>query len=229
MPPDTVMSEQDLMEHLAEGNPLPEAGLTIGEDFYDDEPDPNDSTYKDTGDPISAAVGTAGFMERHMVQDCRIVTPDGASTEPEEFERYYFPPGDRPYDGPAPILIDILHSDDPGVQEEERAEKNVAFKTQWCAEQGIRYVVLHDTDDTLLSTQDLRAKLMGDQPAATTADPSESGEPGEPGLQENPIAVETIDMSDAKLEVDAPAPAPEAKAKPGRRRGRGKVQHPRKG
>src|ERR1017187_8304786 len=98
MDPATV-SEQDLFL----GTPLPAAELVVGEDFYD--PDPSDSTFQHDADPISAAVGAAGYMALHMVQDCRFVSPDGASTEPEEFDRYYFVPGDRPYEGPAPILI----------------------------------------------------------------------------------------------------------------------------
>lgn len=168
MCPSDTISETDLFN----GVPLPGAGeITIGEDFYGDV-DPDDSTHVEAPDAISAAVGTPGYMERHMVQDCRIVTPDGASTEPEEFERYYFPPGDRPYEGPAPILIDIIHSDEPAVQAEEHEAMHVEFKAQWCREQGIRYVVLHDTEDMLLSAEALRAKLMGEEVTPPAEDPA---------------------------------------------------------
>jgi hypothetical protein len=154
-----TLTDQDLFM----GAPLPGADLVIGEDLYD-EPDPEDSSYRGEVDPISAAVGTSGFMGNHIVQACYFQTAEGATTEPEEFDRYYFAPGDRPYEGPAPVLIDILAGDDPELAAREHDEKHVDFKAQWCREHGVRYVVLADTDDMLLSTTELRAKLLGESP-----------------------------------------------------------------
>lgn len=173
---DATLSETDLFN----GQPLPDAELTIGQDFYDEDHDENDSSYREVADPLSKAVGTPGYVERHMVHDCRLVLSDGASTEPEEFDRYYVPPGDRPYEGPAPILIDILTTDEPADQRREMEEKNVEFKREWCAKAGVRYVVISDTDDLQLSTAQLRAKLTGETAASTSSEKATEAAASEP-------------------------------------------------
>lgn len=165
MAPET-MTEEDLLT----GKPLPTSSdLTLGEDFYDDDHDENDSRPRNQGDPISVAVGSPGFMAAHIVQECFETFDGGATTEPEEFDRYYFPPQVDGYDGPAPILIDILQADTPEELQQERVDKHVEFKTRWCAERGVRYVVLTDLEDLMLSAEALRAKLTGGKAQAAPA------------------------------------------------------------
>lgn len=160
MAPATAVTEEDLFE----GKPLPtDTELVLGEDMYGDEPDENDSRPRPQGDPISLAVGSPGHMVNHMVHECYETFESGATTEPEEFDRYYFPPQEDGYDGPAPVLIDILAGDTQEDLIQERIDKHVEFKTRWCAERGIRYVVLADLEDLMLSPEALEAKIRGDE------------------------------------------------------------------
>lgn len=163
----TTDAATDLFEA---GNTIvtPGAELVDGHDFYDDDPNPNDSSYIDKGDPISQAVGTAGYMSAHVVGECLRSFDDGSQTEPEEFDRYYFPPQDPEYAGPAPVLIDVLMGATPDEQKQEREDKHVAFKTDWCRSRDVKYVVLTDTEDLFLSPEQLRARLAGeDEPTST--------------------------------------------------------------
>lgn len=178
------MSETELVDieqALFAGKPLPNDGpeLVIGEDFYEDAEDRVERTDLSAADPISLAVGTPGYMERYMVQECIMRFGDMIG-EPEEFDRYYFPPGTG-YEGPAPLLIDILNADDLAT---DREEKHVEFKTQWCAERKVRYALLTD-EDLLLAPAALRGKLMGEEPAPA-AEPVEPQAPRSRGQVEHP-------------------------------------------
>jgi hypothetical protein len=168
---DHALSEQDLFM----GKPLPEAELVIGEDFYDSDRDANDSTYRDVGDPISHAIGTPGYMADFTVTECRPDYGEGIA-EAEVFDRYYFPPQEEGYDGPAPILIDILRGGQPDELEEERQSKHCAFKAEWCAGRLIRYAVLTDLQDMMLTGEQLRAKIVGEEPQPTVHEAPAKGE-----------------------------------------------------
>lgn len=152
--------------------------LVVGQDFFDDDPDPADSSYKDKGDPISQAVGTPGYMANHVVGECFREMPDGSRTEPPEFDRFYFPPQDLAYDGPAPVLIDVLQGMTPEEQATEREDKETLFKTEWCRSHNVSYIVLVETEDTFLSPDALRARIEGsDDPKPDPANPVEADPP----------------------------------------------------
>lgn len=179
-------TETDLFNGIASEG----ADLVIGEDFYDDDPDPQDSSYRDTGDPISQAVGSPGYMSAHVVGECYQELADGSQTEPEEFDRYYFPPQVEGYEGPAPVLIDVIETGSPEEEAQERLDKHVDFKTQWCREHDVNYCVLSDTEDMLLAPEQLRARLnRHTEPAAAPEAPVPPATPekkellSRPGLQ----------------------------------------------
>jgi hypothetical protein len=187
-------TESDLFNGIASQG----ADLVIGEDFYDDDPDPQDSTYRDTGDPISQAVGSPGYMSAHVVGECFQGLGDGSQTEPEEFDRYYFPPQVENYVGPAPVLIDMIEAGDPAEEQQQRLDKHIDFKTRWCREHNVNYVVLSDTEDMMLSPEQLRARLT---PGATP---------------ENPIPVSIVEpQAPAAAAAKRKAPANKARRKAG--------------
>lgn len=180
----------DLLTDLFDGGAAPGvsagAQLVDGYDFYDDDPDPNDSSYIDKGDPISQAVGTAGYMSAHVVGECLRSFDDGSQTEPEEFDRYYFPPQNPDYDGPAPVLIDILEGTTPEEHRQEREDKHVQFKTEWCHAHGVSYVVLTDTEDLFLSPDMLRSRISGEdeqQPTVNAPPPKKKPAARRRGVQ----------------------------------------------
>lgn len=146
-----------------------EAGYVDGHDFYP--PDGEDSSYQEPADPISEAVGTAGYMSAHVVSECKQHVAEGAFTEPCEFDRFYFPPQDPTYAGPAPVLIDILEGVTPEELEQARRDHDCAFKADWCRANGIRYVVLTDSEDLFLSPEQLRARMYEAIPAETIEKP----------------------------------------------------------
>jgi hypothetical protein len=147
-------------ERIAQDVMRTSADLTIGEDFYGDDPS---GTLIQEPDAIDVAVGSPAYIADFMFGSCREVFPEGGELEPETFDRYYFPPDHLPdYKGPAPCLIDILVSDTDLEQDRERADKRVEFKTKWCRERGVRYVVLRDSDQ-VGGPAAIRAKLMGSE------------------------------------------------------------------
>jgi len=212
-----MLPDEDPTSDLLGGGTLsvkPGATLVDGYDFFDgDDADPDDSSYSDPGDPISQAVGTPGFMSNHVVGECVQHLAEGATTEPEEFDRYYFPPQEIPnYDGPAPLLIDVLTGLTPEEMAQEQEDKHTAFKADWCRSHGVRYVVLSDSEDMFLSPEQLRAKILAAiEPATAPAASTQTAATPASGL-------------DRAIVARGKAPA-KAKAKPGRRKAG--VQRPR--
>lgn len=108
--------------------------LTDEEYEMDDEPRSIAPT-----DPVGDALGAVGYLQHHTLQDCveRFANGEGAiSRYPEIFDRLYFqtPEG--------PTLVDIIDDPDPETEKTNRLRKHVAFKEQWCAEKGRRYLAL---------------------------------------------------------------------------------------
>lgn len=134
--------------------------LVDGHDFYpDDEAGPHDSGYQGEKDTISDAIGSVEYMSNFTVSEC-FQQLDGAQTEPEVFDRYYFPPQVDGYTGLAPLLIDVLEGVTPEELRQQQEDKHVAFKTAWCRSHGIRYAVITDTEDAaFLTPPQLRQKI----------------------------------------------------------------------
>src|SRR5579885_1945561 len=124
---ETTTRPRDIEEALFMGEPLPLDGpeLVVGDDFYDPDREPGSSV--EAEDTLSAAMGTPGYMANYMVQECRQEFGD-LSTEPCEFDRYYFAPQIANYSGPAPCLVDLLVANDAADQRREREEKRCEFK-----------------------------------------------------------------------------------------------------
>ena len=99
----------------------------------------DEARYTPDADPVSVAVGSAGYLSRHVVDECREEFPESrVSRFPETFDRFYWEP--------SPLLVDILDDGSPAQVKEERERKRVEFKTAWCAEHGWRYLALTATD-----------------------------------------------------------------------------------
>jgi hypothetical protein len=132
---------------------VPTETLVIGEDFYG--PDPGEGQYRDPGDAISNAIGSTGYVNAYVVDDCVERFADGSWRDPETFDRFYW--------DPEPLLIDVLQADNETDQARERDDKHVEFKTKWCADNGRRYVVLSDADTW---DPELVARKVAPAPAA---------------------------------------------------------------
>lgn len=173
----TVMTPAQLDQHLASGQPLPDGDLVIGEDYYGgDDTEAVDITETDA---ISDAVGLPAYVSDHMAHECFQVFEDGSQTEPEIFDRYYFPPQEDGYEGVAPILIDIVDTDVVTERAADEEAKHVAFKRAWCDERGLRYAVLY-AEDLGLSVEKLRARLTGDDETATETEATGATETSAP-------------------------------------------------
>lgn len=117
--------------------------ITIGEDLYD--PDP--ARYEPPVDPVSQALGVAGYSQDFVVDECVERFPAMEMwREPESFDRFYFPQPRMDGTVSEAVLVDIIGADDAGEREAERAAKHCAFKARWCLEHDRRYVVLADSD-----------------------------------------------------------------------------------
>lgn len=156
-----TMTEHELDQHLAEGKPLPaDQDLVIGEDFHKDEYE-RGSEDMTAPDAVSEAVGTQGYVEDYVAHECFQSFSDGSRTDAEVFDRYYFPPDNAPeYDGPAPLLIDIIRAEEVAERAAEENAKHLVFKRAWAKVRDVRYVILA-AEDLLLGTDALRAKLLG--------------------------------------------------------------------
>jgi hypothetical protein len=109
--------------------------LVIGEDLFDPEAESPDLTQ---ADPISEAVGSTGYVARYVLDGCEQHFDDGFRLAPERFDRFYYEAG---------LLIDVLDGASEVERQGQRMAKRCAFKTQWCAEHGHRYVALTDVHD----------------------------------------------------------------------------------
>jgi hypothetical protein len=117
----------------------------------------DEARYQPDPDPVSVAVGAAGFATRHVVDDCREEFPESrVSRFPETFDRFYWEP--------QRVLVDILEDASPEQVREERERKRCDFKAAWCAEHGWRYLALTATDAQ--DAQTVRELLfdLGDRP-----------------------------------------------------------------
>lgn len=95
-----------------------------------------------TDDPICVAMGATGFVQNYMVRECvETFESTPATRSPDRFDRFYFQTEH------GPILVDILDDYDGRLDESRRA-KHCAFKEQWCAENGRRYLPLPESDIT---------------------------------------------------------------------------------
>lgn len=157
------MSPDTLAEALAGDD-----DIVIGHDLYGDA-DP----LIDLGehDPVSEAVGSAQFMAEFVLDECVQEFHSGQRLiDPERFDRFYWRPDTESYDGPAPVLVDILRQGSPEERDQEARAKHVEFKRGWCEEHGYRYVVL--VEDECQTPEQVRAQLEG-----------------KPGTPANPISV----------------------------------------
>lgn len=162
----------DLLENLTRSGD----DLIEGLDLYQDR-DPMDGRYQEQGDDITQAVGSAGYMTNYALGECvqQFGDSEVARTDPERFDRYYFPP-DGEEQGLTPILIDVLSGNTQEERDRERAGKSISFKTAWCAERGIRYAVLHEEDDLMGSLEQIRARMLGEVPKTGESTPAAATE-----------------------------------------------------
>ncbi|HZV74598.1 MAG TPA: hypothetical protein VFF79_12845 [Conexibacter sp.] len=118
--------------------------LVIGEDLFDPEAESPDLTQ---ADPISEAVGSTGYVARYVLDGCEQHFADGFRLGTERFDRFYYEAG---------LLIDVLDGDSEVERRGQRKAKRCAFKAQWCADHGHRYVALTDVHDVELIAAQLR-------------------------------------------------------------------------
>jgi hypothetical protein len=111
--------------------------------FLEEDDEDEVGYYDDDGDAIDAAVRGEGYIANFVIDQCVEEFEGGFFREPESFDRfYYLPQTEPPYEGPAPVLIDVLQADDPQTREAEAERKHVEFKRRWCKEHDLRYATV---------------------------------------------------------------------------------------
>jgi hypothetical protein len=89
-------------------------------------------------DSISSQVGREGFLSPYAVDDCLLpAPPDSEQRDAAVFDRYYWPD-----DGQEAVLVDVLLAG-PSRPDQEAA-KQCELKKRWCAERGVKYLVVVD-------------------------------------------------------------------------------------
>lgn len=91
-------------------------------------------------DALTQATGAGWYATRWTVNECRQGRAGSTTTGfPERFDRFY------PHAAGGPLLVDVLVGDQD-MRSEQRRSKHVAFKLDWCAENGRRYLALSEGD-----------------------------------------------------------------------------------
>jgi hypothetical protein len=145
------------------------------------EPDDDDETpvYQTPPDEISQGVDGSWYATDYTLDECRPVYPGSAIVAyPERFDRFYM------RSSVGPLLIDVLAGDGDQM-EAQRARKHVAFKEQWCAEHGRRYLALEEAD---LSADKIRALLAGTPDPVPAVAPAKAAKPRRSGGIQRPKA-----------------------------------------
>lgn len=134
-------------------------------DDTEDEPRPRNDVWSD--DPISLGLESIGFIARHQIAGC-VERFEGSTAyhAAEMFDRFYF---QTPH---GKVLVDVLDDYD-GRLAESRRQRHCDFKERWCAENGLRYLPLPESQ----ITPDKIRRLVEGAPEPQVSQPASQRKP----------------------------------------------------